>query len=1112
MKLKIFLIGLVLIIVGSMIPLNAAGLTEIDVYGTRGLNNFVYKDGYLLIDTYDGGGGLNIMDVRDPGSPKLVGHYSFDDHGGALILLGNTLISSHENYNEVLDVSDPTHPVSVNKITGGPYIGSAAVSGNYAYVSDRIDYYRFTVLDLSDPTTPTVTGSCEMSHPAWGMAVMGNYVFVGQYYKGMAIIDVSDPANPVVAATWEGTVNKVKAVGDKLYVWDSSRTLTLLDVSDPLAPQTVSEFSPGFHVRAMLVEDDKLYLQNEHDVVIYDISSPASPTVLGSLSGSGTHNEMKSIWVIEGDYLYTGGSSGLHIISIADPTAPSLTGELNVPLEYGAIAIQGDYAYTVEQTDGLRIQDISNIQYPHMVGRLDTAGLAQDVLVRGNYAYVADGLLGVRIIDVSDPTAPTETASASVTGTVYRLVLEGDILYALSDRYFKAFDVSDPTRPVALDERELDSRSEYNYIDVEDDYLFLKENNWVKIYDVSNPTSFTEVHEIQQGGGVVMAGGNFMYVMGGLPDLAVYDISDVTAPALVGECNLWGWDFRRAKIHGNFLYVGDSSRGLEIVDISNPESPVRIDLYYIINGYFYGFDFYGNYVVMVSGSRFRVNQLDDDMLPVALAVDRSELTYAADTRGNVSAPQTLRITQDEGGLLNWTITADQPWLRVNPTSGIGNRNIEVGADPAGLAVGSYSANITITSPHAVNEPLTVAVALTVTQDGQTSAPFGTFETPIQNSTVSSSIPVTGWVLDDVDVASVKIYREDGNTLAYIGDAVMVEGARPDVAAAYPDYPNNNKSGWGYMMLTNFLPGGNGVFNIHAVATDMEGNETTLGVRTITVDNVNAVKPFGAIDTPTQGGSASGAEYRNWGWTLTPSPNAIPTDGSTITVWVDGVPLGHPTYNLYRKDIAQLFPGYANSDGAIGLFTFDTSAYDNGVHSIAWSVTDDAGNTDGIGSRYFSIFNSSTLQQKANVQALKVNRAKPTEQRLTLDVLNCIPSTGTQTLQVVHGFAGPHAAVPVTAGKEGDMVIQSRELERVAVYLENTTQKDDSNNAGYTGYMEAGGHLFPLPIGSTLDSENGIFYWQPGPGFVGTYRFVFISHTGTTKMRRKNISIAIAAKH
>ncbi len=34
----------------------------------------------------------------------------------------------------------------------------------------------------------------------------------------------------------------------------------------------------------------------------------------------------------------------------------------------------------------------------------------------------------------------------------------------------------------------------------------------------------------------------------------------------------------------------------------------------------------------------------------------------------------------------------------------------------------------------------------------------------------------------------------------------------------------------------------------------------------------------------------------------------------------------------------------------------------------------------------------------------------------------------------------------------------------------------------TGYIVFGDQLRPLPIGSTLDTEKGKFYWQPGPKF------------------------------
>jgi len=258
----------------------------------------------------------------------------------------------------------------------------------------------------------------------------------------------------------------------------------------------------------------------------------------------------------------------------------------------------------------------------------------------------------------------------------------------------------------------------------------------------------------------------------------------------------------------------------------------------------------------------------------------------------------------------------------------------------------------------------IVVVLVGTQTGlfgtatNTEPPFGSFDTPIEGSTVTSSVPVTGWALDDVGVESVKIYSKETGSLAYIADAVFVEGARPDVELMYPDYPNNSRAGWGYMMLTYFLPnGGNGTYTLHAVATDVEGNAVTLGTKTITCDNANAVRPFGAIDAPPQGGEASGSSYRVQGWALTPQPNKIPEDGSTMNVYVDGVNLGHPTYNIYREGIATLFPGYANSNGAHWYFEFDTTTYANGLYTVYLTATDDAGNTDGIGSRFFTIQNT-----------------------------------------------------------------------------------------------------------------------------------------------------------
>jgi hypothetical protein len=369
-------------------------------------------------------------------------------------------------------------------------------------------------------------------------------------------------------------------------------------------------------------------------------------------------------------------------------------------------------------------------------------------------------------------------------------------------------------------------------------------------------------------------------------------------------------------------------------------------------------------------------------------------------------------------------------------------------------------------------------------------PFGEFSTPRNNAVVRSSVPVTGWVLDDVSVESVKIYRMDGSNSVYIGDAAFVKGARPDIELAYPEYPFNDQAGWGYMLLTNFLPNqGNGTFTIYAEATDSDGNQVILGTKTIICDNANAVKPFGAIDTPTQGGTASGNNFINWGWVLTPQPNYIPTDGSTISVYVDSVNIGHPVYNNYRQDIAGLFPGYANSNGAVGYFYLDTTAFENGVHTIQWTAVDSAGNTDGIGSRYFTIQNTgeSRVQRTAS-------RAGCIEGR---DDSLWYPGFHEAPVKIIKGTNRNVEPQSVYPDESGDITIEIKELERLEIQ-----------------FLDPGVSILnitPLPIGSTLDRKRGVFYWQPGPGFFGEYDFTFLHKRADGKFSKKNITIKIVPK-
>jgi len=483
-----------------------------------------------------------------------------------------------------------------------------------------------------------------------------------------------------------------------------------------------------------------------------------------------------------------------------------------------------------------------------------------------------------------------------------------------------------------------------------------------------------------------------------------------------------------------------------------------------------------------------------------IILDMLRLNYGMIRGGEATPSQTLRIGSDGEGTLDWTAETGETWLKLSSGSGIGDGTVTVSVEGGGLAVGIYVGTITVSDANASNSPQTVKVHLHVYNSG--SAPFGSFDSPVDGSTVQGSIPVSGWVLDDIAVDRVMIYRLKSGAPVYIGDALLVEGARPDVELAYPDQPFNNKAGWGYMLLTNTLPDGDsGTFTLVVEVRDMEGHSMSLGSKIITCDNGNAVEPFGAIDAPTQGGTVSGSSFINWGWVLTPLPSSIPIDGSTIDVYVDGVKLGHPVYNVYKGDIAAMFPGYANSNGAGGYFYLDTTAYQNGVHTIAWTAVDDAGNTGGIGSRYFTIRNSSV---DSGQWAVDFKGELP--QRL--GDFSRIPVDHLASIKMKKGYTPGIASQTVYPDGKGIINIEIKELERIEVQMAGDMALEAAD-AVYSGFLRVGEQLQPLPPGSTLDSHNGVFYWQPGPGFLGRYDFVFIMKNGSGTGKRIPISVVIA---
>jgi hypothetical protein len=548
-----------------------------------------------------------------------------------------------------------------------------------------------------------------------------------------------------------------------------------------------------------------------------------------------------------------------------------------------------------------------------------------------------------------------------------------------------------------------------------------------------------------------------------------------------------------------------------------------------------------------------------------LNVAPSSLRFAATKAGasgallSVTDPQSITIGSS-GEPSAWAVAADQPWVQLSSGSGTGAGMLTVSiVNPNNVIGGStaLSSTITLTPATAGLATSTVTVTLTVMQTSTgTAAPFGQVDTPAQNATgVVGAIGVTGWALDDIGVTGVKIYRSClsvdnpascqvvlGRSVVFVGDASFLSGARPDIEAAFPSYPQAYRAGWGMQILTNMLPhipsgspvGGQGAMTLYAFATDSGGQMSLLGrawspaapddafsaPTTVTLANDSIAKPFGTIDTPALGATVSGS-LANFGWVLTPDSNTtadgtdilIPLNGSTITVYIDGVATGTISYNNCRGTVGNPVPAgvYCNDDisnifgqttpqptlttrtsnptrfrnldaarGAIGVFGINTSILTNGIHSIAWGVSDSAGRVEGIGSRNFFVQNSGsdagiTSDDDARALWLAPAQSRGDAVSVPFDLAQGVRVGGRS------GFSLLSPVVDVVADETGERFVRIPQSGRLELQLGGGVE---------SGHLIANGTQRDLPPGSHLDRSTGTFTWIPSEIYLGSYRLVF----------------------
>jgi len=102
--------------------------------------------------------------------------------------------------------------------------------------------------------------------------------------------------------------------------------------------------------------------------------------------------------------------------------------------------------------------------------------------------------------------------------------------------------------------------------------------------------------------------------------------------------------------------------------------------------------------------------------PRTISASPASLSFAYDIGGARPNAQSIAVSSNFAGVSFSvsTVTSDGgSWIAINPVSGSTPATISVSVDPSGLQPGTYTGNLSVTSPNASNSPQTVPITLNV---------------------------------------------------------------------------------------------------------------------------------------------------------------------------------------------------------------------------------------------------------------------------------------------------------------------------------------------------------------------------------------------------------------
>jgi len=296
-----------------------------------------------------------------------------------------------------------------------------------------------------------------------------DYIFVNDKFKGIHIIDNTNPSSPNAIAYIKIPGNVDISIKNNYLYADSSTDLVVFDISDINKIKVTVRLEDVFPVYDYQLPEgadfaDLSSFNNSDDIIVgWDIEQREASSVYNggiletfdvalanSSDNIGTGGSLTRFQIF-GDYLYTVSSHEMTIFNIGNLSHPSFVSTSHSGNNIETMFETDGFLY-LGSTDGMYIYGLDDPAAPNYISEFVHWTGCDPVVVDGDYAYLTirsgnncgDQESVLEVIDISDKNYPTLVATYSMDNP-YGLGFKNDNLFVCDgESGLKVFDKTNP--------------------------------------------------------------------------------------------------------------------------------------------------------------------------------------------------------------------------------------------------------------------------------------------------------------------------------------------------------------------------------------------------------------------------------------------------------------------------------------------------------------------------------------------------------------------------------------------------------------------------------------------------------------------------------------------